>query len=70
MSVPLTSDGAAMQPGPSRALFQAALQTGPSWPFDVTADGERFLVNVALPAQTALTLRMIVNWPALFGAAK
>jgi Tol biopolymer transport system component len=70
MSVPLTGDGAAMQPGPASALFQVALQPGPSWPYDVTANGERFLVNVALPSKTPTALRMIVNWPALLGTAK
>jgi hypothetical protein len=59
-----------MQPGPPSALFQASLQPGPSWPFDVTADGERFLVNMALPSQNPMALRMIVNWPALLGTAK
>ena len=70
MSVPLTGDGAAMQTGPPRALFQMPLQPGPSSPYDVTADGERFLVNVALPSKTPTALRMIVNWPALLGPAK
>lgn len=70
MSVPLTGDGVAMQAGSPRALFQVRPQPGPSSPFDVTADGERFLVNVALPSRTPLALRMIVNWPALLGTAK
>ena len=70
MSVPLTGDGAAIQPGPPSALFQAALLPGPSWPFDVTADGERFLMNVALPSKAPTALRMIVNWPALLATAK
>jgi Tol biopolymer transport system component len=70
MGVPLSGDGAAMQPGPPRALVHVALQPGPSSPFDVTADGERFLVNVALPSRAPMALRMIVNWPALLGTAK
>jgi hypothetical protein len=31
----------------------------------VSADGQRFLVNTALPSRAPASLNLIVNWPAL-----
>jgi Tol biopolymer transport system component len=70
MSVPVSGTGATFQAGVPRPLFRAALQPGPGTPFDVSADGERFLVNSALPSRAPQALRMIVNWPALVPGAK
>ena len=41
-----------------------AVDTGRS-PYDVTADGERFLVRATPTQQAAQPLTVIVNWPAL-----
>jgi Tol biopolymer transport system component len=70
MSVPVSGAGVTFQAGVPRPLFHAAFQPGPGTPFDVSADGERFLVNTAIPSKTPQVLRMIVNWPALVPRAK
>ena len=70
MGVPVSGGGATFQAGVPRPLFRAALQPGPGTPFDVSADGERFLVNSAIPSRAPQALRMIVNWSALLPGAK
>ena len=72
--VPVTTTGA-FEFGPSRDLFgQVVLGqgppgylTGPAYPYDVTPDGQRFLIKG--PAdENAASLTLVVNWP-LFAAA-
>jgi hypothetical protein len=70
MAVPVDTTSDTFRMGRPAALFKPTLRTiaylayGSSYNWDVTGDGQRFLVNV--PVQTVVTpLTMIVNWPAL-----
>ena len=65
MSVPLefSDDGATAQPGVPVPLFQTQIGNvvgNRSQQYDVSADGERFLMNSILG--TSSTLRLILNW--------
>jgi hypothetical protein len=48
----------------TRRLFQAQVRPV-GWPGDVTADGQRFLLNTLLADPFAAPLTLVVNWPAL-----
>jgi Tol biopolymer transport system component len=70
MAVPVDPGSDTFRMGRPVALFKLTMRTvpylayGSSYNWDVTGDGQRFLVNV--PIQTAVTpLTMIVNWPTL-----
>jgi hypothetical protein len=43
-------------------LFKADLDTGPGSPFDVTAEGKRFIVNTRVPSGLPPSINVIVNW--------
>ena len=64
----MNGQGSAFEVGAVRSLFDVTvrLDGGPSTPYDVSADGQRFLVNKTVeqaPANSSITL--VVNWPAL-----
>lgn len=46
-------------------LFRIDPQPGPGAPFDLTADGQQFIVNAATPSHVPPSLTLIVNWPSL-----
>ena len=52
------------QAGIPRALFKANLQRPPGWQFDVTPDGERFLVNLRPGEQVSDPVTLVQNWAA------
>jgi hypothetical protein len=45
------------------ALFDVGPVRG-DWPYDVSADGQRFLVNTLIVQSTSTPLRVVVNWTA------
>ncbi|HEX4441859.1 MAG TPA: protein kinase [Thermoanaerobaculia bacterium] len=55
-----TSHG--VRTGTPRFLFQMTEEGGLAW--DVTSDGERFLVGVPVVKSTSRMLDLVVNWPA------
>jgi eukaryotic-like serine/threonine-protein kinase len=61
MSVALTS-GADLQMAPARQLFIAERATNDI--YDVSPDGERFLVNTAVERDTA-PITVLLNWTAV-----
>lgn len=64
MAVPIVFDGDLAIPGTPKALFRLpAVDTGRN-PFDVSPDGQRFLVRAVAP-EMGRTLTAIVNWRAL-----
>jgi Tol biopolymer transport system component len=69
-SVPVTGSGARFQAGATKPLFRLNPQPGPGTPFDVTADGQRVIVNTAIPSKVPPSLTLIVNWPALLREGK
>mgnify|MGYP001818527881 CR=1 FL=1 len=50
--------------GETRALFSWTQPSGYGWPFGVTADGQRFLVNRSLSNTEAAPLTIVLNWAA------
>jgi predicted Ser/Thr protein kinase len=62
MSVPVSGAGAAFKAGTPTPLFKAAVHPGAGTPFDVTANGERFIVNTRIPSRLPPHLNVIVNW--------
>ncbi len=67
MSVAVSGTGATFPASTPRPLFRIDVQPGFGTPYDVTADGQRFIVNTALSSQAQTSLNLIVNWPALIG---
>ena len=63
MAVDLKLGEDSVEPSAPRELFPLPTPTINFIPYDVTADGERFLVQA--PPQQASALAVIVNWPAL-----
>ena len=71
MNVDLDLKGPVPRIGTPKALFTVHLATilqnrlGSAWdPFDVTADGQRFLVNSVDQPQAAEPINVVVNWDA------
>jgi hypothetical protein len=62
MSVAVTGTGATFSAGVPVRLFSIDANPGPGTPFDVTADGQRFIVNARLPSRLPPSLNVIVNW--------
>jgi len=61
MSVDIdTANG--IHPGAPKPLFQLPESTGFNW--DVTADGERFLLNVPVIKSSSIPLSLVQNWTA------
>ena len=64
MSVPITY-GSGIEPGPPVSLFQmgAETTTGAYWhQYDVTPDGQRFLVNARVDGMTG-PMTVVLDWP-------
>jgi eukaryotic-like serine/threonine-protein kinase len=66
MAVGLKMGTDSVEPSTPRESFSLrATETGQS-PYEVAADGRRFLVRATPQRQAAQPLTVIVNWPALF----
>ena len=50
--------------GLPRPLFSTSMSIAFTRPYDVTADGERFLVNTIAEETTAIPITVVVNWTA------
>lgn len=70
MSIIVSGSGARFQPGATRALFRVDAQPGPGAPFALSADGQRLIVNVAIPSGIPPSLTLVVNWPSLVRKAR
>jgi hypothetical protein len=63
MSVEIKSD-TTLEAGVPKSLFETTIAgLGPSL-YDVSADGQRFLIVTPVEAQAALPLTLVVNWAA------
>lgn len=69
MSVPLTIRGGVLEPGAPVPLFQTRIVQPRLvlFQYDVTPDGERFLINSLPREDAAAPLTMLVNWTAALG---
>jgi eukaryotic-like serine/threonine-protein kinase len=64
MAVPVTA-GATFESGSAVRLFKTPLGATPGGtPYDVTRDGERFLLSIATRDPDAQPMTAVVNWPA------
>jgi hypothetical protein len=67
MSAPVTYDRAGPHVGESRALFRAPLRPIvrlDAYSYDVSPDGQRFLMNTLVEQRTHESLALVVNWVA------
>ena len=64
VSVPVSGTGASFRAGNAVKLFAINPQPGPGVPFDMTADGTRFLVNAAPPTRRPWSFVLLANWTA------
>ena len=64
MAAEVNGRGATLEVGAVRPLFDIR-RGGPGYVYDVTADGERFLVNSAVePKEPSAPITLVVNWTA------
>jgi hypothetical protein len=75
MAVPVAS-GAALEVGSAVPLFNAPMLNGPvasvgfRAQYDVTPDGQRFLVNVPVEDTQTTSITVVLNWAAGLGASR
>jgi len=60
MAIKIEAKGNAFSVSEARPLFRQVLANGVAFPYDVSSDGQRFLVNSFGENQTSPTL--IVDW--------
>ena len=66
MAVPVESGEGFFRPGTPKVLFQTRIDTGSQIrDYDVTPDGQRFLLNQSLAGAADAPITIIVNWPRL-----
>ncbi len=65
VSASITEAGSRLIIGKDRPLFQTNALIGPGWPYDVSADGKKFVVANQKQAQTSQPLTLVINWPSL-----
>ena len=63
MAVEVSAQGESFDVGRTQPLFEVRSQR-PGNVFDVTPDGQRFLVNTASAALNPAPMTLVVNWPA------
>jgi hypothetical protein len=62
-AVEVTARGETFDVGAAKPLFQTLpLRRGNA--YDVTGDGQRFLVNLLLQQQSSEPMTLVINWPA------
>ena len=69
MSVPVRI-GAAFEAESPRPLFDVRVKSDPDRHFDVTADGQRFLITLPLGDETSPPITLVQNWTALLRQGK
>src|SRR6185503_18705708 len=63
MSAEIKSDGA-FDSVVTKPLFQIDIKRAPGYPYAVTPDGSRFLVNTSVEATNPAPMTLVLNWPA------
>ena len=64
MSAEVNGAGSAFEVGAVRPLFDIR-PGGPRSAYDVSPDGQRFLVNLLAEEPASSPITLVVNWPAL-----
>lgn len=62
MAVEIRESGASLEIGAVRPLFQARTLSGPGRRYDVSPDGQRFLINTLEGEEELSPLTLVVNW--------
>ena len=68
MAAAVRIDGDELTVGEIRPLFKSRLRTRlrlDAYPYDMTPDGQRFLVNILIEENRSTAATVIVNWPGL-----
>jgi Tol biopolymer transport system component len=65
MAVPVTIRGGSLEAGTPQTLFELRANATPGAQYDVTADGQRFVVSMPVREEGASPLTVVTNWPAL-----
>jgi Tol biopolymer transport system component len=69
MSVAVKSDGA-FEPEAAKPLFEARLRNDTSREYDVSPDGQRFLLNTPIGEETTPPITLVQNWTVLLRPGK
>ena len=64
MAVDVRENGESLQLGTPRALFKAATVSPPSGPYTVSADGQKFVMNILMNQGALEPLTLVTNWTA------
>jgi hypothetical protein len=64
MSVPIDTSAGVLKPGPPSHLFDVSLRLSrdEEREYDVTLDGQRFIVDSVPPDARSIPLMVVVNW--------
>ena len=65
ISAQISEQGASLVIGKVVSLFQTNPVPSSTWPYDVTADGSKFVVATQAASKTKQSLTLVTNWPAL-----
>jgi hypothetical protein len=63
MAVQVSTEMSEFRVGSVQPLFETRAKFQVRYPYDVSADGQRFLINRIVGP--AATMTLVVNWPAL-----
>ena len=64
MSAEISAQDGSPVVGKLRALFQKHARPSPHWTFDVSPDGQRFLINTLVQPSTSEPITLVTNWDA------
>jgi Tol biopolymer transport system component len=64
MAATVNGKGANFEVGAVKSLFAPRIATGGRYQYDVSPDGQRFLINTALDQATSAPITVVVNWTA------
>jgi hypothetical protein len=62
MAAAVNGQGQEFEVSGVRPLFEVRTNAGGRYPFDVSADGQRFLVNTIIEATAQPPITLVVNW--------
>jgi eukaryotic-like serine/threonine-protein kinase len=65
MSAEISEQNGGPVVGKMRRLFQLQTRPSPHWTFDVSADGQRFLINGLLQPSTSEPITLVTHWDAV-----
>jgi eukaryotic-like serine/threonine-protein kinase len=65
MAAAVNGGGSTFEVGAVRPLFDARAVANQRWMYDISPDGQRFLVNTLAEEAASAPITLVVNWPAL-----